>query len=91
MAKDAGLDLYSLRFEDASVARKEWYELGMQRRPRALFSPTALALTHPLPHVRLQAGREPRAARGEGQARAQVAPDGQGEAGFHPQVEAGED
>jgi hypothetical protein len=24
MAKDAGLDLYSLRFEDASVARKAW-------------------------------------------------------------------
>lgn len=24
MAKDAGLDLYSLRFEDASESRKKW-------------------------------------------------------------------
>ena len=60
MAKDAGLDLYSLRFEDASESRKKWCVFAAVRLSPYQQSSPALSLCPPLPGWRPTPGRRRR-------------------------------
>jgi hypothetical protein len=65
MAKDAGLDLYSLRFEDASESRKKWCGSARARPPlrAALPHPAAPWRADALLRRRLEANPAPPAAK----------------------------